>query len=66
MLGPEVITADRDPRALGAASLTCNSGKLWALAEVLLWLRDESGDNRSVSVTLVFDSEVAKGFVTEL
>ena len=61
----EVLTDDRDPRALGADSLTNNSGELWALAEALLWLRDESGDDKSVSGTLVYDSEVAKGLVTE-
>ena len=27
----EVLTDDRDPRALGADSLTSNSGELWAL-----------------------------------
>ena len=32
-------------RALGADSLTNNSGELWALAEAFLWLRDESGDD---------------------
>ena len=57
----EVLTDDRDPKALGADSLTNNSGELWALAEAFLWLRDESGDDKSVSVTLVYDSEVAKG-----
>ena len=61
----EVLTDDRDPRALGADSLTNNSGELWALAEAFLWLRDESGDDKSVSVTLTYDSEVAKGLVTE-
>ena len=61
----EVLTDDRDPRALGADSLTNNSGELWALAEAFLWLRDESGDDKSVSVTLIYDSEVAKGLVTE-
>ena len=54
----EVLTDDRDPRALGADSLTNNSGELWPLAEAFLWLRDESGD-KSVSVTFVYDSEVA-------
>ena len=38
----EVLVDDRDPRALGADSLTNNSGELWALAEAFLWLRDES------------------------
>ena len=61
----EVLTDDRDPRALGADSLTNNSGELWALAEAFLWLRDESGDDKSVAVTVVYDSEVAKGLVTE-
>ena len=28
-------------------------------------MRDESGDDKSVSVTFVYDSEVAKGLVTE-
>ena len=51
----EVLTDDRDPRALGADSLTNNSGELWALAEAFLWLRDESGDDKSVSVTLIYD-----------
>ena len=60
----EILT-DRDPRALGADSLTNNSGELWALAEALLWLRDESGDDKSASMTLHYDSEVAKGLVTE-
>ena len=44
----EVLVDDRDPRALGADSLSNNAGELWALAEAFLWLRDESGDNRSV------------------
>ena len=35
------------------------------MAEAFLWLRDESGDDRSVPVTLVYDSEVAKGLTTE-
>ena len=61
----EVLTDDRDPRALGADSLTNNSGELWASAEAFLWLRDESGDDKSVVVTFVYDSEVAKGLVTE-
>ena len=61
----EVLTDDRDPRASGADSLLNNSGELWALAEAFLWLRDESGDDKTVSVTLVYDSEVAKGLVTE-
>ena len=51
----EVLTDDRDPRALGADSLSNNSGELWALAEAFLWLRDESGDDKTVSVTLVYD-----------
>ena len=38
---------------------------MWALAEAFLWLRDESGDNKSVPVILVYDSEVAKGLTTE-
>ena len=38
----EVLTDDRDPRALGADSLTNNSGELWVLAEAFLRLRDES------------------------
>ena len=53
----EALTADRDARALGADSLTNNSGELW--------LRDESGDDKPVSVGLVYDSEDAKGLVTE-
>ena len=57
----EVLVDDKDPRALGAESLTNNAAELWALAEAFLWLRDESGDNKSVPVTLVYDSEVAKG-----
>ena len=62
----EVLIDDRDPRALGADSLTNSAGELWALAEAFLWLRDESGDNKSVSVTtFVYDSEVAKGLLTE-
>ena len=61
----EVLTDDRDPRTLGADSLSHSSGELWALAEAFLWLRDKSGDDKSVSVTLVYDSEVAKGLVTE-
>ena len=61
----EVLVDDRDPRSLGADSLTNNAGELWALAEAFLWLRDESGDDRSVPVTLVYDSEVATGLTTE-
>ena len=57
----EVLVDDRDPRSL----LTNNTGELWALAEAFLWLHDESGDDRSVPVTLVYDSEVAKGLTTE-
>ena len=46
-LGPEVecwgevLVDDKDPRALGAESLTNNAAELWALAEAFLWLRDE-------------------------
>ena len=61
----EVLVDDKDPRALGAESLTNNAAELWALAEAFLWLRDESGDNKSVPVTLVYDSEVGKGLTTE-
>ena len=57
------MTDDSDPRALGAESLTNNSRELWTLAEACLWLRDESGDDKSVAVTFVYDSEVAKGLV---
>ena len=32
----EVLTDDRDPRALGAESLTSSSGEVWALAEAFL------------------------------
>ena len=60
-----VLVDDKDPRSLGADSLTNNAGELWALAEAFLWLRDESGDDRSVPVTLVYDSEVARGLTTE-
>ena len=59
------LTDDRHSRALDAYSLTNNSGELWALDEAFLWLRDESVDDKSVSVTLVYDSEVARGLVTE-
>ena len=45
--------------------MTNNAAELWALAEAFLWLRDESGDNKSIPVTLVYDSEVAKGLTTE-
>ena len=66
----EVLVDDRDPESLGADSLTNNAGELWALAEAFLWLRDEAGDDRSVPVPLVYDSEVAKpaakGLITEL
>ena len=61
----EVLVDDKDPRALGAESLTNNAAELWALAEAFLWLWDESGDNKTVPVTLVYDSEVAKGLTTE-
>ena len=44
---------DRDPSRLGADSATNNAGELWALAESFLWLRDESGDNGAVLITLV-------------
>ena len=65
MLGREVLLDERDPRALGADSLSYNAGELWALAEALLWLRSESNGSGRVPVTLVYDSEVAKGLVTE-
>ena len=55
----EVLVDDRDPRALGADELTNNAAELWALAEAFLWLRDESGDDGSLPVTLVYDSEFA-------
>ena len=61
----EVLVDNQDPRALGAESLTNNAAELWALAEAFLWLRDESGDDKSVPVTLVYDSEVARGLTTE-
>ena len=38
----EVLTDDRDPRALGADSLTNNSGELWVLAEAFLGRRQVS------------------------
>ena len=61
----EVLLDERDPRSLGADSLSNNAGELWALAEALLWLKNESNDSGRVPVTLVYDSEVAKGLVTE-
>ena len=61
----EVLMDERDPRSLGADSLSNNAGELWALAEAFLWLRNESNDSGRVPVTLVYDSEVAKGLVTE-
>ena len=61
----EVLLDDQDPRALGADSSSNNAGELWALAEAFLWLRDESGDNGCTPVTLVYDSMVAFGLVTE-
>ena len=61
----EVLVDDKNTRALGAESLTNNAAELWALAEAFLWLRDDSGDNKSIPVTLVYDSEVAKGLPTE-
>ena len=64
-VGVRFLVDDKDPRALGAESVTNNAAELWALAEAFLWLRDESGDNKSVPVTLVYDSEVAKGLTTE-
>ena len=39
---------DRNPRELGADSLTNDSGEFWALAEAFLWLRDESGEGLDV------------------
>ena len=61
----EVLLDERDPRVLGADSLSNNAGELWALAEALLWLKNESGDSGRVPVILVYDSEVARGLVTE-
>ena len=61
----EVVIDDKDNRALGADSLTNKSGELWALAEAFLWLRNESGDGKCVSVTLIYNSEVSKCLVTE-
>ena len=37
---------------MGADSLTNNAGEVWALAVVFLWLRDKSGDDRSIDCTL--------------
>ena len=61
----EVLLDERDPRALGADSLSNNAGELWAIAEALLWLKNESNDSGRVPVTFVYDSEVAKGLITE-
>ena len=61
----EVSVDDKDPRALGADSLTNNAGELWVLAEAFLRLRDESGDDRPVPATFVYDTEVARGLLTE-
>ena len=61
----EVLLDERDPRALGADSLSNNAGELWAIAEALLWLKHESNDSGRVPVTFVYDSEVAKGLITE-
>ena len=47
----EVLTDDRDPRALGADPLANNSCELWALAEACLCLRDESCDDKIAPVT---------------
>ena len=44
----EALTEEKDPRALGADSLTNNSGELWDLVEAFLWLWDESGDDKSI------------------
>ena len=48
----EILVDDKDPRALGAESLTNNAAELWALAEAFSWLRDESGE--SVVTTSLF------------
>ena len=61
----EVLLDERDPRTLGAESPSNNAGELWAIAEALLWLKHQSDDSGTVPVTLVYDSEVAKGLVTE-
>ena len=61
----EVLLDERDPRALRAESLSNNAGELWALAEALLWLKNESNDSGRVPVTFVCDSEVAKGLITK-
>ena len=50
---------------LVTSSCLLGSGELCALAEAFLWLRDESVDDKAGSVTLVYNSEVAKGLVTE-
>ena len=52
----EVLLDERDPRALGADSLSNNAGKLWAIADALLWLKNESNDSGRVPVTFVYDS----------
>ena len=50
-------------RQMSLTLLLITRVNFWALVEAFLWLRDESGDDKSVSVTFVYDSEVAKGLV---
>jgi ribonuclease HI len=56
--GPVVVDS-QDHRYLGAAIKSNNTGELLAIAEVLLWLLDEAPDDRTVPVTIYFDSQYA-------
>ena len=48
-----------DPRFLGAEQASNNTGELSAIAEALLWLRDECPGPASVPAELIYDSKYA-------
>ena len=52
-------------RLVGLSCVVQREGML-DCPDAFLWLRGESGDNKAVPVTLVYDSEVAKRLTMEL
>eukprot|EP00971_Amphidinium_carterae_P001250 24692-Amphidinium_carterae.1 len=59
------IVNETDPRWLGAEEQTNNTAEVTAIIEALLWLRDESRDTGFVPLTIVTDSEYARGFLLQ-
>ena len=63
--GPVVIEP-WDHRYLGAHELTNNTSETTAIAEAMIWLRDEAPDDGKIQVTLKYDSQYAANMGREL